>query len=400
MGEQCRFRHKGESELRSNDVVEESGLMSSVKEDAAGASSADDGRIDEYNAPLSIIMPCYNVERYLGAVIESLRVQPYENWELIAVDDASTDGTAEALTRAARQDARVRPVHHDRNHGAAAARNTGLAHARGEYIWFLDPDDDFEPALLPEALGALEESDADVAVFGCREETYDAAGALRATRDVLPPASGVLAGDELHRAILDLEESTLYGYAWNKVYRREVIGSARFPDVMLAEDLLFNVEVFDHVTRAVFIPQPLYHYKKRLRANLTNRFDKNYYSEHRMRIEALYNQQVRWGLDSAETRSRLGSLYGRYIISALERNCDKRAEMSHADRVAWCRALTDDPLFTTLVQGAHSRGGVALEACLALIKTGRPALMLVLGRLVHVVRSRLGSLYAKLKRQR
>lgn len=349
---------------------------------------------------LSIIMPCYNVEQYLDAVIESLQAQPFGSWELIAVDDASTDGTAEVLERAAQRDARVKPVHHDRNRGAAAARNTGLEHARGEYIWFLDPDDDFEPALLPEALGALEDSKADVAVFGCREETYDAAGALRSARDVLPPTSGVLAGDELHRAILELEESTLYGYAWNKVYRREAIGSARFPDVMLAEDLLFNVKVFDHVTRAVFIPQPFYHYKKRLRSNLTNRFDKNYYSEHRMRIEALYNQQVRWGLGSAETRSRLGSLYGRYIISALERNCDKRAEMSHVDRVAWCRALADDPLFTTLVQGAHSRGGIALEACLALIKTGRPAPMLVLGRLVHVVRSRLGSLYAKLKRQR
>lgn len=349
---------------------------------------------------LSIIMPCYNVERYLDAVIESLRVQPFESWELIAVDDASTDGTAEALERAAQQDARVKPIHHDCNRGAAAARNTGLAHACGVYIWFLDPDDDFEPALLPEALGALEESDANVAVFGCREETYDAAGTLRSARDVLPPASGVLAGDELHRAILDLEESTLYGYAWNKVYRREAIGPARFPDVMLAEDLLFNVEVFDRVARAVFIQQLLYHYKKRLRANLTNRFDKNYYSEHRMRIEALYDQQVRWELDSTETRSRLGSLYGRYIISALERNCDKRAEMSHADRVAWCRALANDPLFTALVQGAHSRGGVALEACLALIKTGCPALMLALGRLVHVVRSRLGSLYAKLKRQR
>lgn len=349
---------------------------------------------------VSIIMPCYNVGRYLHAAIESLRAQPFENWELIAVDDASTDGTAKVLERAAQQDARVRLIRHERNKGAAAARNTGLAHARGEYVWFLDPDDDFEPALLPEALGALEESGADVAVFGCREETYDATDTLRSTRDVLPPVSGVLASDALHRSVLDLEESTLYGYAWNKVYRREAIGSARFPDVMLAEDLLFNVEVFDRVARAVFIQQPLYHYKKRLRSNLTNRFDKNYYSEHRMRIEALYDQQVRWELDSTETRSRLGSLYGRYIISALERNCDKRAEMSHADRVAWCRALANDPLFTALVQGAHSRGGVALEACLALIKTGCPALMLALGRLVHVVRSRLGSLYAKLKRQR
>ena len=349
---------------------------------------------------LSIIVPCYNVERYLDVVIESLRAQSFESWELIAVDDASVDGTAEVLEYAVQQDARVKLICHERNKGVAAARNTGLAHARGEFIWFLDPDDDFEPALLSEVLVAFKESNTDVVIFGCREESYDAAGALRSTRDVLPPVAGVLFGDELHRAILDLEESTLYGYAWNKVYRRAAIGAACFPNVMLAEDLLFNVEVFDHVERAVFIQKPLYHYKKRLRSNLTNRFDKQYYAEHRMRIEALYNQQVRWGLDGEETRSRLGSLYGRYIISALERNCDKRAEMSHADRVAWCRELVRDPLFTTLVQGAHSRGGAALEACLALIKTGSPAFMLALGRLVHMVRFGMGSLYSKLKRQR
>lgn len=349
---------------------------------------------------VSIIAPCYNAAAYLDGICDLLERQPYDRWELIAVDDASTDETASVLERHAVADERAKPVFLETNGGAAAARNIGLERAHGEHVWFLDPDDDFEPSLLAEALDALETTGADVAIFGCREESYDAAGTLRSTRDVLPPVSGVHSGDELHRAILDLEESTLYGYVWNKVYRRAAIGSARFPDVMLAEDLLFNVEVFDHVERAVFIQKPPYHYKKRLRSNLTNRFDKDYYAEHRMRIEALYNQQVRWGLDSEETRSRLGSLYGRYIISALERNCDKRAEMSHADRIAWCWELVRDPLFTTLVQGAHSRGGVALEACLAVIKTGRPALMLALGRLVHMVRFGMGSLYSRLKKQR
>lgn len=349
---------------------------------------------------LSIIMPCYNVAEYLPVSLSLLRGQTIQDWELIAVDDASSDETGLILDEAASQDARIRVIHHTHNQGLSGARNTGLNAAVGKYVWFPDPDDEFDVALAFEAIAALRSSRADVAVFGCREETYGASGALQLTRDVLPPVEGVLADDGLHQAILDLEEATLYGYAWNKFYFRALIDQIRFQNIALVEDILFNVEVFDYVARAVFISQPLYHYKKRLRANLTNRFDKNYYSEHRMRIEALYDQQVRWGLDSTETRSRLGSLYGRYIISALERNCDRRAEMSHADRVAWCRALANDPLFTTLVQGAHSRGGVALEACLALIKSGRPAPMLALGRLVHVVRSRLDSLYAKLKRQR
>ena len=186
---------------------------------------------------VSIIAPCYNAAAYLDGICDLLELQPYDCWELIAVDDASTDETASTLERYAAADERITPVLLEANGGAAAARNIGLERARSEYVWFLDPDDDFDPSLLVEALDALETTDADVAIFGCREETYDAAGVLRSTRDVLPPVAGVLFGDELHRAILDLEESTLYGYVWNKVYRRAAIGSARFPDVMLAEDL-------------------------------------------------------------------------------------------------------------------------------------------------------------------
>lgn len=349
---------------------------------------------------LSIIMPCYNVAEYLSASLTAFLGQPFQNWELIAVDDASTDETGLILDAAASRDARIKVVHHAYNQGLSGARNTGLGVAQGQFVWFPDPDDEIDPALLPEAIAALGASAPDVAVFGCREETYSVSGDLQSTRDVLPPVGGALDGAELHQAILGLEEATLYGYAWNKLYRRELVDGVRFQDVVLVEDILFNVEVFDRANRAVFIQKPLYVYKKRLRSNLTNRFEKAYFIAHRMRIEALYNQHVRWRLDSEETRSRLGSLYGRYIISALERNCDKRAEMSHADRVAWCRELVRDPLFTTLVQGAHSRGGAALEACLAVIKTGSPTLMLALGRLVHMVRFGMGSFYSRLKRQR
>lgn len=105
----------------------------------------------EANSPLvSIMMPAYNAERYIGEAIASVREQTYANWELIIVDDGSTDHTAAIAAQAAVADPRVRLVQQP-NGGEAVARNTALAHMHGELIAFLDADD----AYLPHHLAAV-----------------------------------------------------------------------------------------------------------------------------------------------------------------------------------------------------------------------------------------------------
>lgn len=110
----------------------------------------------ERNAPLvSIMMPAHNAERYIGAAIASARAQTYTNWELIIVDDGSTDGTATIAARAAASDPRVRLIRQP-NGGEAVARNTALAHLRGELIAFLDADDAYLPHHLAVTVAYLQ----------------------------------------------------------------------------------------------------------------------------------------------------------------------------------------------------------------------------------------------------
>lgn len=348
----------------------------------------------------SIIMPCYNVASYLDAAIDAVQAQTCESWELILVDDGSAPGEAALLDARAQADPRIRVVAHEVNRGVAAARNTGLAHARGSYVWMADPDDRFDARLLEHVSAALETPDVDCVVFGCTEAYVDAAGEVSLKREVLPPVQGYFSGQGLREQVLPLEESTLYGYPWNKVYARRVLEGLRFENVPLIEDILFSIAAFDRADAAVFLQEPLYEYAKRQASNLTNRFEPRYYDVHRRRIEELYCQQRRWGADTPEVRSRLGSLYVRYIMSALERNCDPRAHMSHADRVAWCRTVFDDELFRTLVPGAVSRGGRALSAGIKLISLRSPFVACALGRVIHLVRHGMGASYAKLKMER
>jgi glycosyltransferase involved in cell wall biosynthesis len=115
---------------------------------------------------VSIVMPCFNAAAHLVRSVGSVQAQCMVDWELVVVDDGSTDGSWQLLESLARQDARIRPIHQP-NAGAAAARNCGLAMARSTYTAFLDSDDSWDPAFLGEMLAALEaQPDAGIAYCG------------------------------------------------------------------------------------------------------------------------------------------------------------------------------------------------------------------------------------------
>ena len=96
----------------------------------------------------TVVMPAYGVEKYLKKAVDSIRNQTFKDWELIIVEDGSPDRTGELADGLAEKDPRIRAVHHEKNKGLSQARNTGIRHAKGKYIWFMDPDDSVEESLL------------------------------------------------------------------------------------------------------------------------------------------------------------------------------------------------------------------------------------------------------------
>lgn len=122
------------------------------------------------NKPLiSIIVPVYNVAEYLPQCLDSLVAQTYENIEIIAVDDGSTDGSGTILDEYAARDARVRPVHIE-NDGVSNARNVGLSLVRGEFVGFVDSDDWVDTDMYARLAAALTD-DIDVTCGGYVLET-------------------------------------------------------------------------------------------------------------------------------------------------------------------------------------------------------------------------------------
>ena len=211
---------------------------------------------------ISMIVPVYNVEQYLPAALDSLRAQTCPDWEAILVDDGSPDGCGALCDAAARQDARFRVIH-QKNAGVGAARNAGLAAARGTYVQFLDSDDALEPQMVEVLCRTARQTDADLILFGSYDDRYAPDGTRVSSTEVAPVLEGVYRGDPCRQLFPQLSAMSL---VTRQLFRRRCIeeGSCRFTDYKIAEDALFFVSFYRQRPRCVVgIPDRLYRYRLR-----------------------------------------------------------------------------------------------------------------------------------------
>lgn len=355
--------------------------------------------VREGNPFFSIVMPAYGVERYIKKAMESVQNQTYTDWEIIVVDDCSPDKSGQIAEEFAAKDKRIRVVRHQENRGLSQARNTGIWEAEGCYIWFMDPDDYVEENVLEKVKESLEKNPAEVVMFGLIEEYYGKNGNLEYTHEIRPEEHLYQEKTELRKEVIRLEQQTLYGYAWNKIYSLAYIKKKGFQyeNIKLTEDILFNVNVFMDIERLNILSIAPYHYAKRMSANLTNKFVKEYFQVHRQRIELIYKQYQYWELCTKTVRKILGSLYGRYILSAMERNCDQRSGMKLRQRRLWCRRVFREELYQELIPYAEAEDSKMLKIALVLLRTGNITLCLGFGRCIYIVRKYFPMVYSKVK---
>ncbi len=350
----------------------------------------------------SIIMPAYGVDKYIKKAIKSVQNQTFTDWELIVVDDATPDDSGKIAEHMAKSDSRIQVVHHTKNQGLSAARNTGESHATGSYIWYMDSDDYVDCDLLEQVYESIEKNPAQIVVFGLMEEYYTKEGAFRYGHKVVPKQAYYKTKEDLRDDIIYLEQATLYGYAWNKFYDLKYLREQKlqFDNVKLIEDIVFNVKFCMDIECMNTLSIAPYHYAKRLDNSLTNKFVSDYYTLHKRRIELLYDQHKYWNHCTPEAMQILGGLYARYILSTLQRNCDPRAKMTHAERYQWCNELFGDGLFNTLIPVGKAAESKSLSVALLFFRWKRGMMCLTMGRVVYMIRMKLPMLYSKVKSER
>lgn len=349
----------------------------------------------------SIVMPVYGVEKYLEKAVRSVIGQRERDWEMLLVDDASPDESGVICDRLAAEDPRISVIHLAENGGLSRARNAGMKAARGKYLMFMDSDDWVDETLL-EGLAEIvrRENAPQMIVLGVMEEHFDSDGGLLEERRVTCPAETLDNEQAVRECALRLERATLLGYAWNKLYDMELINNscAEFEAVPLIEDILFNLRIIGRVERMKVLDSAPYHYARRASGSLTRRFLPYYYELSMRRVAEMLKLYAEWGMKEQAVRA-LAPIYARYALSALQRNCDPQAEMTHEERRKFVRDMLESELYKEFSPQLKQGGGLgALPG--KLIGMKNEAVCLFAGRMVYIVSTKMRGLFVRLSGRR
>ncbi|MFB9770435.1 glycosyltransferase family 2 protein [Lactiplantibacillus modestisalitolerans] len=212
------------------------------------------------SAPLfSVVVPAYNQHKFINSCLTSLQHQTISDYEVIVVDDCSTDDTGQQIARLIQADDRFKVITHTRNLGVSAARNSGMAVARGKYLCFVDGDDWVEPSFLATFLAAYQAAPESELVI-CGHYGYLS----------VPGPAKTYQQKEL---VANINFGTVGGFSWNKCFRRSLIVQHHLKfneEIDFLEDQLFAFQYANYVKTAQYVPDKTYHYRWRFRSNLAH----------------------------------------------------------------------------------------------------------------------------------
>lgn len=211
---------------------------------------------------ISIIIPVYNSEQYIGKLLDSLLVQSYTNIEIIVVDDGSTDNSKNICK--AYNDSRIRVIE-SKNGGASAARNIGLKEANGEYIMFMDSDDYTREKMVENYYNAMIKYDVDL-VCGNTENTKN----RQIKEDII-----IKGNDCGKRYVVDFYDKAPYNGPWCKIYKKSLILKPFDTKQLKSNDLVFNLEYLKNISSICVIPDYSYVANSHDHESLTRRYKKN-----------------------------------------------------------------------------------------------------------------------------
>ena len=208
---------------------------------------------DVTDIAISVIVPVYNAEQYLGQCLSYLQCQTIHEYEVILIDDGSTDNSGAICDEFVRTDTHFKVIHQP-NGGVGHARQIGLENSQGKYVIHVDPDDWVEPNMLEEMYLFVKANDIDIVICDYYEHYPDG-------DHIVVLNTNSLDNEKLAKELL---EQKIYGFCWNKLVRRECIKKYHisFPSLALCEDLYFNISLLMHPVKVGYLPKAFYHYNR------------------------------------------------------------------------------------------------------------------------------------------
>ena len=221
---------------------------------------------------ITIVIPVYNVEKYLDRALNSVVNQTYKNIEIIIVNDGSTDKSEEIILKYKEKDKRIIYVK-QKNRGLSEARNTALEKVTGEYVFFFDSDDFLEINIIEVLYNAIKSDNADMAI--CGYYIYNEDNNERHEVNHIKKEKEVVNTNEIDFMKEQYITHKYENHVWDKLYKTSIIKENELVfKFQMVEDILFNMEIYPYLNKIVYLKKPLYNYCIR-NTSITGRYNEN-----------------------------------------------------------------------------------------------------------------------------
>lgn len=292
---------------------------------------------------ISVIIPVFNCEKYLDKCINSVQQQTISDWELVLIDDGSTDGSLDIIKKYSEKDERIRFFHKDKSEGAGPARNKGIEESRGEFIMFIDADDHMVPDMF-EKLCLQIKNGYDIVI--CGYQCY-AEGIGNTDKFVLKPT--VLKGNgEVRNFFARTFPDGMAGYLWNKIYRRDLIvkNNISFPAMKRLQDGVFNIRYFSAAESCCILDEALYFYRINPQTDMFKKCPPDYFDLIKSFSEEFISVKSLWG---EYPNGKIFTFFLNETGTCVENCFGPNWNMSRSERKEYLKTLSQDVFLQTAI---------------------------------------------------
>lgn len=348
------------------------------------------------NPLISVIMPVYNVEKYLSSAIESILAQTYKNFEIILVDDRSPDRCGAICDDFAEKDRRIRVIHKKRNEGLGKARETGLKVSSGEWLIFIDSDDMLVSNAFYDIIESVD-NETDIAVFGLTMRYENNSGKTEYESVRIADFTGLFNRNEIGNILVRLDNSGVFPYMCNKFYRLEFLKNSgvEFNSIQSMEDFFYNIEIFPLARKIRVLDKSLYIYRKPKHETLASAYNPAFFELCKKRYTTEKKCLSLLKADTNDNLQKLYLIYIKHLVSCLSRNASVKSVTKKQKR-SNVREYLNDPVTREILENFEP-GSVKLKILTGIFKNRKYFIAGLAGKIILFTQKHLGKLFSRIR---
>ena len=347
---------------------------------------------------VSVIIPIYNGQKWIDSCLTSVINQDFTDFEVLLINDGSTDGTEEILRYWSAKDSRI-IVYNVQNRGAAEARNYGLSKAKGKYVYFCDIDDSIDNSTLSNAYDALTKSNADMSIFGYYMEMVDANDNVLCSKEyTLGRKAEFIFSREYIDVILELWDKSLMYNLVNRLFKKAIIdkNNIRFRNMVLGEDMEFCSRHITFCNKVVVLPECYYHYVRERKNSVTSSYREDWFNLRLAEYDYLIDYFKTNDLFNENVEEFLNRRFLERTLGCIQAEMSKENTKSFLQKKEAINTIINNKKVKEAFNNAKFTSGKS-KVMMALLKNGNIWLNSLMGICVSLIKENASSVFFKLK---